>query len=109
VFVQLSAALFRSRTALAAENLFLRKQLALFQEREETHDSCGSLRFCQARSLFRLAQRLSNRQASYFDRLASSCFPPILVLEVETCRTATNLSRVETLDPTNGYQESDLA
>ena len=29
------AALFRSRTALAAENLFLRKQLALFQEREK--------------------------------------------------------------------------
>ena len=29
------AALFRSRTALVAENLFLRKQLALFQEREK--------------------------------------------------------------------------
>jgi putative transposase len=29
------AALSRSRTALAAENLFLRKQLALFQEREK--------------------------------------------------------------------------
>lgn len=31
----LCAALFRSRTGLAAENLFLRKQLALFQEREK--------------------------------------------------------------------------
>jgi putative transposase len=29
------AALVRNRTALAAENLFLRKQLALFQEREK--------------------------------------------------------------------------
>ena len=29
------AALFRSHTALAAENLFLRKQLALFQELEQ--------------------------------------------------------------------------
>lgn len=29
------SALFRSRTALVAENLFLRKQLALFQEREK--------------------------------------------------------------------------
>jgi hypothetical protein len=29
------AALFRNRRALAAENLFLRKQLALFQEREK--------------------------------------------------------------------------
>lgn len=29
------AALLRNRTALAAENVFLRKQLALFQEREK--------------------------------------------------------------------------
>jgi putative transposase len=33
--VSLCAALVRNRTALAAENLFLRKQLALFQEREK--------------------------------------------------------------------------
>jgi hypothetical protein len=34
-FFRFCAALFRSRTALAAENLFLRKQLVLFQERGE--------------------------------------------------------------------------
>jgi len=49
-FFRFCAALFRSRTALAAENLFLRKQLVLFQEREkkakavsaglEVHHSC---------------------------------------------------------------------
>ena len=33
--VNFCAAGLRSRTALAAENLFLRKQLALFQEREK--------------------------------------------------------------------------
>ena len=33
--VSFCAAMFRSRTALAAENLFLRKQLILFQEREK--------------------------------------------------------------------------
>jgi putative transposase len=33
--VNLCAALFRSRGRLAAENLFLRKQLVLFQEREK--------------------------------------------------------------------------
>jgi putative transposase len=33
--VNLCAALFRSRARLAAENLFLRRQLALFQEREK--------------------------------------------------------------------------
>ena len=34
-YVRFYAATLRSRTALAAENLFLRKQLALFQEREK--------------------------------------------------------------------------
>ena len=34
-YVNFCAAGLRSRTALAAENLFLRKQLALFQEREK--------------------------------------------------------------------------
>ncbi len=34
-FLSFCAALFRSRTALAAENLFLSKQLALFQERQK--------------------------------------------------------------------------
>jgi hypothetical protein len=33
--VSFCTALFRNRTALAAENVFLRKQLALFQEREK--------------------------------------------------------------------------
>ena len=33
--LQFGSALLRSRTALAAENLFLRKQLALFREREK--------------------------------------------------------------------------
>ena len=33
--INFCAAGLRSRTALAAENLFLRKQLALFQEREK--------------------------------------------------------------------------
>jgi len=38
--------LFRSRAALIAENLFLRKQLAFYQEREveprRVSDACGS-------------------------------------------------------------------
>ena len=36
------AAGLRSRTALAAENLFLRKQLALFQEREKKAAATGA-------------------------------------------------------------------
>jgi hypothetical protein len=43
-------ALFHSRTALAAENLFLRKQLALFQEREKrTRRTTAADRFVLAK------------------------------------------------------------
>lgn len=57
-------ALFRNRAALAAENLFLRKQLALFQEREKESqtDYFGrSLCVFQACSLLQLARRLGDR------------------------------------------------
>jgi hypothetical protein len=52
------AALWRRHTALAAENLFLRKQLALFREREKKampHDSCRQVCIVQTDSLVRLA------------------------------------------------------
>ena len=47
------AALFRSRTALAGENLFLRKQLALFQEREKkaTRTTAGDRFVCSKLAL----------------------------------------------------------
>ena len=54
----LLAAVSRRRTAVAAENLFLRKQLALFREsREESdaHDSCRQVCIVQTGSLVRLA------------------------------------------------------
>jgi hypothetical protein len=41
-FFRFCSALFRSRTALAAENLFLRKQLVLFQEREKKAKATSS-------------------------------------------------------------------
>jgi hypothetical protein len=52
------AGVWRRRVALAAENLFLRKQLALFREREkkgDAHDSCRPVCVLQTGSLFRLA------------------------------------------------------
>ena len=51
------AAVWRSRTALAAENLFLRKQLALRGTGEESHahDSCRQVCILQTGSLVRLA------------------------------------------------------
>jgi hypothetical protein len=48
-WVSFCAALFRNRTALAAENLFLRKQLALFQEREKKAPTRAGDRFVFAK------------------------------------------------------------
>ena len=96
------AGVWRRCTALAAENLFLRKQLALFREREkkaDAHDSCRQVCILQTGSLVRLAWCLDDRQTSHFDRLASQCVPPVLALEIETGREATSDSRSQGLDP----------
>jgi hypothetical protein len=105
------SALFRSRAALAAENLFLHKQLALFQEREKkTKAATAADRFVvlQALSAFRLAQRIGYRQTSHSDWLASSGIPPVLALEVKTCRKTTSSGRRDTLDPSHGSRKPDL-
>ena len=110
-WVNFCAAGLRSRTALAAENLFLRKQLALFQEREKkTAPTTAADRFVLSRlaPLLRLAQRFDHRHASHFDRLASSCVPPILALEIETSRAATNIGTGDALNSSNGSRKSDL-
>ena len=54
----LFAVFWRGRTAQAAENLFLRKQLALFAgtgEESHAHDSCRQVRILQTGLLVRLA------------------------------------------------------
>ena len=109
--VNFCAAGLRSRTALAAENLFLRKQLALFQEREKKsrpNESCRSVRLVQARPLLRLAQRLADCQTSHLNRLASSCLPPLLAFEIETSRPAIDIGRGAALNSSNGDRKSDL-
>jgi hypothetical protein len=79
----------RSRTALAAESLFLRKQLALFQEHEKKAaptTAADRFVFSKLARFFDWRRRFGHRQTSHVDRLASSCIPPILALEIETCR-----------------------
>jgi hypothetical protein len=77
-----------SRGALAAENLFLRKQLALFQERSvRPHQAEDSARWLMARkSAVRLAQRARGGEAGYADPLASQGVPLVLALEVQAGR-----------------------
>jgi hypothetical protein len=104
-FVSFCAALLRSHTALAAENLFLRKHLALFsgtRKEGQADDTCRSFRALQTRLLFPVAPHLSHRKTSHVDRLASSCFPPLLALEVKTDRETTSIGRDQTFNPPNG-------
>jgi hypothetical protein len=95
----------RSRAALAAENLFLRKQLALFQERERravpttAADRFAGLTITKAPRQWKKRARLDN---THVDRLASSCVPPFLALEVETSRKTADLGRRTALDSSNG-------
>ena len=105
------AAFFRSRTALAAENLFLRKQLALFQEREKrAKPTTAADRFVFSK----LARFFDWRSALVIVKPATligwhrAAFPEILAFEVETGREAASLSRGETLDPPDGGREPDL-
>ena len=102
--VNFCAAGLRSRTALAAENLFLRKQVAYSKsaKKKPPNESCRSVRLVQARPPLRLAQCFGDRQTSHVDRLASGCLPQILALEIETRRTASDLGRGEALNSSNG-------
>ena len=77
----------RSPAALAAENLFLRKQLALYQERhvkpKRVTPATRLTRVWLAR-WFDWRQALGHRPARDIDPLASPWVSPVLALEVST-------------------------
>jgi hypothetical protein len=84
---RLLALCFRSRAALAAENLFLRKQLALFEERKaKPHPGQRLDPVCDGRpgQALRLAPRAACGQARHLHPLASKRISPILAVEVQT-------------------------
>jgi putative transposase len=79
----------RRRLALAAENLFLRKQLALFREREKrAQPTTPADRFVFSK----LARWFDWRSALVIVKPATfigwhrAAFPPLLALEIETGR-----------------------
>ena len=82
--------------ALAAENLFLRKQLALYQERHvqaQTCHQCHPSRPGLARALVRLAPGPRRCATRNLDPLASPGIPAVLAVEVPA-RTATASLRI---------------
>ena len=96
------AAASRRRTALPAENLFLRKQLALFREREKKArptTPADRFVFSKLAHWFDWRSALLIVKTSHFDRLASQRVPFVLALEIETGREATSDSRSQGLDP----------
>src|SRR5436190_21492839 len=87
--VSLALSAMRSRAQLAAENLFLRKQLALYQERKvkprRAHD--GTRIILAGLSHF-LAAITGHCHAGDTDPLASKGIPAVLALEVTCARSA---------------------
>ena len=81
----------RSRNSLAAENLFLRKQLAFYQERENQAPPdlpSNALDPAVAQPLVRLARRSDRRDAEDLYRLAPPGLPVLLAAEVPSWPTA---------------------
>jgi hypothetical protein len=74
----------RSRSSLAAENLFLRKQLAFYHERKvkpRRADNPTRLTLVLPSRWF-MARRFDCGEAPDLDRLAPQGLPPLLALEV---------------------------
>jgi hypothetical protein len=109
-FSQLVLLRIRSRRALAAENLFLRKQLALFQERPvKPHRATDGTRWVMAT----LSRWFDWRNALVAvrpdpDRLASPAIPPALASEIATSWAPSRSRRTAAVNPHYGSGESYL-
>ena len=107
----LASSAMRSRAQLAAENLFLRKQLALYQERKvKPRRADDATRFILAALSRFLAWRqlLVDREAGDADPLASTGIPTVLALEVTDARSACDFTGRAAADRDDGGGESDV-
>jgi hypothetical protein len=92
--VRLLVLVSRSRRALAAENLFLRKQLALFQERKvkpQPGPRFHAPGYGYSGAHVLLAWRAGERQTRYLPPLAPQGIPSPLALEIPACWQTANL------------------
>src|SRR5215510_1199656 len=100
----------RSRTALAAEILFLRKQLAYYQEHEIRPPRLSDparLSLLLWSRFFDWKGALTVRDARHFVRLASQSFQAVLALEV-TRRPPATSQRYPAADRAHGQRKCDL-
>ena len=100
----------RPKTSLAAENLFLRKQLAFYQERKvkpRRADNPTRLTLVLLGRWFNWRGRFDRGEAQNLRRVAPQGLPPFLALEVRG-RSATDTSRTSTSDSPDGAREPHL-
>jgi hypothetical protein len=99
----------RSRSQLAAENLFLRKQLALYVERQVKPRRADNAADYARRAVAAgcMASPVDRRQAGHTHPMASKRFPVALALEIETTRPAAIAGRPATVDRRR-YQVADF-
>src|SRR6266849_17969 len=94
--VALISLAMRSRAQLAAENLFLRKQLALYLERKvkpRRASDATRLTLVLLPKLFRWREVLTIREAGHLHPVAPRRLLPVLEMEIEVPRTATGSCR----------------
>ena len=97
----------RSRASLAAENLFLRKQLAFYQERKvkpRRADNPTRLTLVLLSRWFNWRDALTVVQAQDLRHVAPQGLPPLLALEVRSWPAA-DPRRTPTSDSKNGARE----
>src|SRR5215472_15172884 len=101
----------RSRRLLAAENLYLRKQLALFQERRvkprQANDSTRLVMVLLGR-VFSWRDALVNVKPDTFLRWRRQGFRLFRRWKSRACRQTANPQRLAPTHPRNGRGESDL-
>jgi len=101
----------RSGAAIKAENMFLRKQLALYLEREvkpRRATDATRLSLVLLSRLFAWRDALVNVKAGDLPRLASEGFSVALAMEIEAAWKATSARATPGTDLQDGAQESDV-
>jgi hypothetical protein len=101
----------RSHTQLAAENLFLRKQLALYVERQaRPHrvDDATRIALVALSRLIEWRHLLIVVKPDTLIRWASEGFPAVLALEIKAARPAAIAGRPATADRRHGDGESHV-
>jgi hypothetical protein len=103
--------LFRSRASVIVENLFLRRQLALYQERKTRRhrpNSRHEIRLGDPEPILPLGERSGDCEAGYFRPLAQSGIPSLLALEVSSRRSSSATQEPALNHHDDGAGESEL-